>query len=51
MKNRISKNFPVPLNSLYSAKTAKSSLPRGHMGGGGGNWGYLELGPRTPTMG
>ena len=28
-------------------KTAKSSLARGHMGGGGGNWGYLELGPGT----
>ena len=49
MKNRISKNFHVPLNSLSSVKTAKSSLARGHMGGGG--WGYLELGPGTPTMG
>ena len=36
MKNRLSKNFHVPLNSLSSVKTAKSSLPRGHMGGGGG---------------
>ena len=48
MKNRISKNFHVPLNSLSSVKTAKSSLARGHMGGGGGDWGYLELGPGTP---
>ena len=47
MKNRISNNFHVPLNSL-SVKTAKSSLARGHMGGGGGDWGYLELGPGTP---
>ena len=49
MKTRISKNFHVPLNSLYSVRTAKSSLPRGHMGGGGGGQlGYLELGPGTP---
>ena len=34
MKNRISKNFHVPLNSLSSVKTATSSLPRGHMAGG-----------------
>ena len=47
MKNRNSKNFHVPLNSLPSVKT---SLARGHMGGGGGNWGYLELGPETPAM-
>ena len=54
MKNRISKNFHVPLNSLSSVTTAKSSLAKGHMGwggGGGGDWGYLELGPGTPTMG
>ena len=44
MKNRISKNFHVPLSSLPSVKTAK----RGHMGGGGGDSGYLELGPGTP---
>ena len=43
--NRISKNFHVPLNSLSSAKTAKPSLARGHMGGA--DWGYLELGPGT----
>ena len=49
MKKRISKNFHVPLNSLSSVKTVKSSLPYG--GGGGGNWGYLELGPGTPAMG
>ena len=46
MKNAISKNFQVPLDSLYNVKTAKSSLARGHMGGG--DWGYLELGPETP---
>ena len=47
MKNRISKNFHVPLNSISSAKTAKSSLAIwGHMGGA--KWGYLELGPGTP---
>ena len=50
MKTRISKNFHVPLNSLSSVKAAKSSLARGHMGGGG-DWGYLDLGPRTPAMG
>ena len=48
MKNRISKNFHVPLNNLSSVKTAKSSLPRGHMGGA--NWGYLELGSGTPWV-
>ena len=45
MKNRISQNFHVPLNSLPSVNTAKS------YGGWGGDWGYLELGPGTPTMG
>ena len=35
MKNGISQNFRVPLNSLSSVKTAKSSLARGHMEGGG----------------
>ena len=50
MKNRISKNFHLPLNSPSSVKTAKSLLPMGHMRGGGG-WGYLELGPGTPAMG
>ena len=49
MKNRISKNFHVPQNSLSSVKTAKSSLPRGHMGGA--DRGYLELGPGTPAIG
>ena len=49
MKNRISNNFHVPLNSLSSVKTAKSSLARGHIGAA--DWGYLELGPRTPAMG
>ena len=46
MKKRISKNLHMPLNSLSSVKTAKSSLARGHIGGG--DWGYLELGPGTP---
>ena len=46
MKNRISKNFHMPLNNLSSVKTAESSLARGHMGGG--DWGYLKLGPGTP---
>ena len=36
----------MPLNCLSSVKTAKYSLPRGHMGGA--NCGYLELGPGTP---
>ena len=39
----------MPLNSLSSVKMAKSSLPRGHMGGA--DWGYLELGPGTPAIG
>ena len=37
MENGISKNFHVPLNSLPSVKTAKSSRARGRMGGGGGD--------------
>ena len=47
MKNRISKNFHVPLSSLFGVKTAKSSLARGHMGGGGARdtWSW-DLGPR-----
>ena len=50
MKNQISKNFQVSLNSLPSMKTAKSSLARGHMGGL--SWyGESELGSGTPTMG
>ena len=49
MKNRISKNFPVPLNSLSGVKTAKFSPARGHIEGG--DWEYLELGPGTPAMG
>ena len=42
MKSRISKNFHVPLNSLSIVKTAKSSLPRGHMAGGGGGGGAIR---------
>ena len=49
MKNRISKNFHLPLNSLSGVKTAKSSLARGHQGGA--DWGYLELRPGTPAIG
>ena len=49
MKNRISKNFHVPLNSLSSVKKAKSSLPRGHMGGGGGATWSGDPGP-TPWV-
>ena len=58
MKNRISKNFHVPLNSLPSVKTAKSSLARGHRGGGGatgGTWSWdkkkvlQDPGPNTHT--
>ena len=43
----ISKNFQVPLNSLPNVKKAKSSLARGHMGGGGtgGTWSWD---PRPP---
>ena len=48
MKNRISKNFHVPLNSLSNVKTAESSLPRGHMGGGGGRLGVPGVGTRYP---
>ena len=48
MKNRILKNFHVPLNSLSGVKTAKSSLARGHIGEA--DWGYLELGRGTPAM-
>ena len=53
MKNRISKNFHVPLNSLSSVKTAKSSPARGHMGGGGGGGrlGVLGVGTRDPQVG
>ena len=49
MKNRISKNFHVPLNSLSSVKTAKSSLARGHMAGGG--LGVPGFGTRDPRHG
>ena len=48
MKNRISKNFHVPLNSPSSVKTVKSSLARGHMGGGGATGGTWSWDPRPP---
>ena len=48
MKNRISKNFHVPLNSLSSVKMVLTT--KGPYGGGG-DWGYLELEPGTPAMG
>ena len=38
----------MPLNSLSSVKTAKSSLPRGHMGEGGGDWGTWSWDPGPP---
>ena len=46
MKNRIAKNFHMPLNSPSGAKTAKSSPPRCHMGGA--DWGTCswDAGPR-----
>ena len=50
MKNRISKNFHMPLNSLSSVKTDKSSLARGHMGAGG-DWGLPAVGTRKPRHG
>ena len=49
MKNPISKKFHKPLNSMSGVKTVQSSVARGHMRGG--DWGYLELGPKTPAMG
>ena len=52
MKNRISKMFHVPLKSLSGVKTAQVLNGKGPIGGGGGgDWGYLELGPGTPAMG
>ena len=51
MKNRISKNFHVPLNSLPSVKMAKSSLARGHMGGWGARLGVPGVGTRDPHHG
>ena len=51
MKTRISKNFHVPLNSLSNVKTAKSSLARGHMRGGGGRLGVPGVGTRDPRHG
>ena len=48
MKNRISNSFHKPY-SPFSVKTAKSSLSRGHMGGGGGRLGVPRVG--TPAMG
>ena len=52
MKSPISKNFHVQLNSLSSVKTGKSSLARGHMGGGGGGrLGVPGVGTRDPRRG
>ena len=48
MKTLISENFHVPLNSLYSVKTAESSLPRGHIGGGGATGGTWSWDPGPP---
>ena len=49
MKNPISKNFHVPLNSQSSVKTAKSSLARGHKGGK--RLGVPGVGTRDPSHG
>ena len=46
MKNRISENFHMLVNSPPSVKTAESSLARGHMWGA--DWRYVELRPKTP---
>ena len=52
MKKRISENFQLQLNNLCNGKTAKSSLAKGHMGGGGGvEWGYPDWGPATHWLG
>ena len=51
MKTQISKNFHVPLNNLYSVKTANSPLPRGHLGGGGGRLGVPGVGTWEPRHG
>ena len=37
--------------TVSSCQSDISNQCRGHMGGGGGDWGYLELGPGTPAMG
>ena len=49
MKHPISKNLLRATKQPIRVKTIKSSLARGHIGGG--DWGYLELGPGTPAMG
>ena len=49
MKDRISKNFHVPLNSLSAVKMAKSSIATGHMGVA--DWGVPGVGTRDPSIG
>ena len=52
MKNRISKNFYVPLNSLSSVKTASPVLTgKGPYGGGGGQLGVPRVGTQDPRNG
>ena len=48
MKNRISKKFHVPLNSLSSVK--KVLMARGHMGGGGATGGTWSWDPAPPWV-
>ena len=47
MKNRISENFHVPLNSLSSVKTGLTAKQL-YMGGGGGRLGVPQVGTRDP---
>ena len=49
MKNGIFKKLSRATKQPIQCENNKSSLARGHMGGG--DWGYLELGPGTPAMG
>ena len=51
MKNRISKNFHVPLNSLSSVKTAVLTGKGPYGGGGGGQLGVPGVGTRDPRHG
>ena len=49
MKNRIAKNFHVPLNSLSSAKTGQVLIGKGPYGGG--RLGVPRVGTREPRHG
>ena len=48
MKNQISKNFHVPLNSLAYPVSKRQSPHWQRAIWGGADWGYRELGPGTP---